>query len=344
MVLVFCVFSPLAASAQFVQSSGDAFSAPPVQNAREVAVPPAAGGSSSSNAVPATLPPEEELLRLREQERALLEYFGPDYYQVQDIRARMKAIGDFIALKQKDLGRAESFRGAESAPAGTEVSSGRSPQAGKTSAADAGCVDYGKVCSGRAPSDGKTPAVGNEEPIRIVPAQAPEGQGAASREVPATAGTTHAHVPAAHEDKEAGEWQGRSGAFLATLTFAVIVGLSVGLAIQFAILLWLLHRFAGRSNALIRLDRANPSSIPSGQSVENRASGAWDSRGIAASGNSAQNQLLVARIQTTRPRALSEQATLPGTRDDLGDALVQELCQQNVWLREQIDQLETVTA
>jgi len=322
LVLIFCLFPPLLAraSAQFVEAGRDAVSPPHAEGG--IPVP--------RKAVPAPLPPEEELLCLREQERALLEYFGPDYYQVQNVRARIKAIGDFIAAKKNEERKTEN----SGDQGNIKVGSGQIKIAKREAARTED--SRGKALPA---------AVENEEeesgPVRVAATQPPE----------APAGATENNVLATRAERRASEgesWGGSSGNLWGTLTFrhvvAVIVGLLLGIVIQFAIFLWLLHRFTSRFSPLTRVEVAIPSSMAPSQSVEREAAEARDNRGAVVSGALAENKLLAARIQTCRPRAMSEAATPTGALDNVGDALVQELCQQNVWLREQINQLETVAA
>jgi hypothetical protein len=275
-----------------------------------------------------------------EQERALLEYYGPDYYQVQNVRARIRVIADLIALngngqrQTANIGDQGNVKG-ESESGQVKVVAKRAPA--KT--------------EGSRENPASTTVETDEESaaVRDAATQPLADFRAATQNKLTPRGVTEKNVLATRADRRAAEWESPGSSLSGILTFrhvvAAIVGLTLGMAIQFAISLCVLHRFASRfSSPLVRVEVANPSPMAPSQSLENGTAGARNNWAAVAPGALAERKLLVARIQTSKSGAISGAAAPAGTRDTLEEALVQELCQQNVWLREQIDQLETVAA
>ena len=187
---------------------------------------------------------EDELLSLLEQERSLLEYFGPDYYKVRQVRARIEAVREFLAAQKVEQARHGLTAASPATPLSVPSKAVKRPEPGPVLAA---------ATKETAPAP--EPDRRNPPTSTLADTSRVQGGGASG-----TQAKRERSLPGAGEN-QAVEKQ-RADAVAVTLfsgpailsIASIVIGLLLGLLVHFFAFFWMIRRLGSRGNPLFSLE------------------------------------------------------------------------------------------
>jgi hypothetical protein len=295
-----------------------------------------------------TLAEEQLLLSLLEQERVLLIDFGPDHFQVQNVRARISVVLDYLAQK-KAQEAAKPQPMANSVPTNslfasesplkpmqqmpTSVPTFAGPRIASVKPWLASKIMQTAFLERSTSADKMSASQGGiPEPVQVT---------AGVPSAPASLPDKAASGSAAKHAIDADERLAKEAALVwpqpLVLVLTIVVGLMLGLMIHFVTVLWLIRCFGSKLASLLHIEVTHHSPSPVNPLQEIRVPSVPAVDAHSADGAAPDH---APQLFDIGPTFEEERLTKLQEAERREGAVLMELFQQNLHLREQMDQLE----